>query len=81
MNLHKSVLAISLLLALPGVTSAIAATSAPAAAVNVRHAQPITLRQTTIGEGMPKVIIPTTGATADQVLAQAKVIGANPDAA
>lgn len=80
MNLRKNVLAIALLLALPGVTNAIAATSAPAAAVSVRHAQPIVIRQTAIGEGMPKIIIPTTGATADEVLAQAKAIGANPDA-
>jgi 3-dehydroquinate dehydratase-1 len=55
------------------------ATSAGAMAVDMRHAQPITIRDTVIGQGAPKTIVPTTGATAEQVLAQARAIGANPD--
>lgn len=79
MKLSKSALALALLLGAQGYAVA-AQTSAPAAAITQRHAEPITIRHTVIGDGIPKVIIPTTGATADDVLAQAKTIGANPDA-
>ncbi|PBI80250.1 3-dehydroquinate dehydratase [Rahnella sp. BIGb0236] len=79
MRLTKTLLALSLLLSVQGAAMA-AQTSAPAAAVMQRHAVPITIRHTVIGEGTPKIIIPTTGTTAGQVLEQAKAIGANPDA-
>jgi 3-dehydroquinate dehydratase-1 len=79
MSLTKSLLALSLLLSLQG-TAMAAQTSAPEAAVLQRHAVPITIRNTVIGEGVPKIIIPTTGSTAEQVLAQAKSIGADADA-
>ncbi|PKE32018.1 type I 3-dehydroquinate dehydratase [Rahnella sp. AA] len=79
MKFTKTILAISLLLSVQGAVMA-AQTSAPAAAVMQRHAEPITIRKTVIGEGTPKIIIPTTGATADQVLQQAKTIGADTDA-
>lgn len=80
--------AASLLLALPmlaaGVPTAMAAgaaaTSAAAAPVALHHAVPFTIRSTVIGEGAPKTIVPTTGATAEQVLEQARIIGANADA-
>lgn len=80
--------AASLLLALPmlaaGVPTAMAAgaaaTSAAAAPVAMHHAVPFTIRSTVIGEGAPKTIVPTTGATAEQVLKQARIIGANADA-
>ncbi len=86
MNNRILMLAISAFLAGPmlaaGTTDALAAapTSAGAATVNVRHAQPFTIRNTVIGQGAPKTIVPTTGANAQQVLEQARVIGANPDA-
>lgn len=86
MNNRILMLAISAFLAGPlfaaGTTDALAATptSAGAAAVNVRHAQPFTIRSTVIGQGAPKTIVPTTGANPQQVLEQARVIGANPDA-
>lgn len=54
-------------------------TSAAAATVNVRNAQSFSIRGTVIGQGAPKTIVPTTGANAEQVLAQARAIGANPD--
>ncbi|MBA1200354.1 type I 3-dehydroquinate dehydratase [Pseudomonas capeferrum] len=85
MNNRLLKLAISALLASPvtlaSIPAAMAAnpTSAAAIEVNMRHAQPITLRNTVIGQGAPKTIVPTTGATAEQVLAQARAIGANPD--
>ncbi|WP_437616224.1 type I 3-dehydroquinate dehydratase [Erwinia sp. V71] len=72
------VLTATLLLSSPLLVQA--ATSAPAAAVTMRHAQPITIRDTVIGAGMPKIIVPTTGNTADAVLQQAAVIGHNADA-
>lgn len=86
MNNRILMLAISAFLTGPmlaaGTTDALAAapTSAGAAAVNVRHAQPFTIRNTVIGQGAPKTIVPTTGANPQQVLEQARVIGANPDA-
>ncbi|WP_429253695.1 type I 3-dehydroquinate dehydratase [Paraburkholderia sp. GAS333] len=55
-----------------------AATSAPAAAVTQQHAVPVTIRNVVIGEGAPKIIVPTTASTADEVLAQARAIGSNP---
>jgi len=80
--------AASILLALPllaagaptAMAAAAAATSAAAAPVTLRHAVPFTIRTTVIGEGAPKTIVPTTGANAEQVLAQARIIGANADA-
>lgn len=84
MNRAKSIIAIALLLGGAGCTlqssSVWAATSAPAAVVTQRHAIAIKIRNTVIGEGAPKIIIPTTGSTAEQVLMQAKAIGENPDA-
>ncbi|MBU9844276.1 type I 3-dehydroquinate dehydratase [Rahnella sp. FRB 231] len=79
MRLTKTILALSLLLSVQGAAMA-AQTSAPAVAVMQRHAVPITIRHTVIGEGTPKIIVPTTGTTAGQVLEQAKTIGTNPDA-
>lgn len=84
MNKRLLKLAVSALLAGPATFASIAPamaagpTSAAAIEVTMRHAQPITLRNTVIGQGAPKTIVPTTGATAEQVLAQARVIGANP---
>lgn len=80
--------AASILLALPllaagastATAAAAAATSAAAAPVALRHAAPFTIRNTVIGEGAPKTIVPTTGANAEQVLEQARIIGANTDA-
>ncbi|MDR3432403.1 MAG: type I 3-dehydroquinate dehydratase [Rouxiella aceris] len=79
MRFTKSAVTLALLLSLPTMAMA-AQTSAPAAAVVQRHAEAITIRHTVIGTGMAKIIIPTTGTTADQVLAQAKTIGSNADA-
>lgn len=85
MNNRLLKLAISAVLVGPvtlaGITPAMAAvsTSAGAIEVNMRHAQPISIRSTVIGQGAPKTIVPTTGATAAQVLEQAGVIGANAD--
>ncbi|HED4875113.1 TPA: type I 3-dehydroquinate dehydratase [Stenotrophomonas maltophilia] len=80
--------AASILLALPllaagastATAAAAAATSAAAAPVALRHAAPFTIRNTVIGEGAPKTIVPTTEANAEQVLEQARIIGANTDA-
>jgi 3-dehydroquinate dehydratase I len=82
MNMRKTVISISMLLGIQGfamVAPATAATSAPAAVVTQQHAVPITIRNVVIGQGAPKIIVPTTGATADDVLAQARAIGSNPD--
>ncbi|WP_321814120.1 MULTISPECIES: type I 3-dehydroquinate dehydratase [unclassified Paraburkholderia] len=82
MNMRKTVISISMLLSIQGlamVAPATAATSAPAAAVTQRHAEPITIRHVVIGQGAPKIIVPTTGSTAADVLAQARAIGSNPD--
>lgn len=83
MNMRKTIIATSLVLGVQSaalmVSPAWAATSAPAAAVTQRHAIPLKIRDTVIGQGTPKIIIPTTGATADQVLAQARVIASDPD--
>ncbi|MEI7294469.1 type I 3-dehydroquinate dehydratase [Paraburkholderia tropica] len=82
MKMRKTVISLSMLLATQGlamVTTASAATSAPAAAVTQRHAEPVTIRNVVIGQGAPKIIVPTTGSTADDVLAQARAIGSNPD--
>jgi 3-dehydroquinate dehydratase I len=82
MNVRKTVFSISMLLGIQGlamVAPASAATSAPAAAVTQQHAVPITIRNVVIGQGAPKIIVPTTGSTADDVLAQARAIGSNPD--
>jgi len=76
----------SLLIALPLAmvtsfnTQAAPATSAAAATVVQRHATPFTIRNVQIGQGAPKTIVPTTGKTAEEVLKQAQVIGANADA-
>ncbi|MFS2223071.1 type I 3-dehydroquinate dehydratase [Pantoea sp. B65] len=80
MNTTHALLTATLLMTCGISAAQAAATSAPAAVVAARHAQPITIRNTVIGEGMPKIIVPTTGNSADTVLAQAKVIGNNPDA-
>lgn len=83
MKISTTLVALSVALALQGAGSAFAAgtaTSAPAAAVSQRHAIPLTIRNTVIGEGTPKIIVSTTGATDDQVMAQARVIGSNPNA-
>lgn len=88
MNITTRHAAASLLLALPllatGVPTAMAATppatSASAAPATLRHAVPFTIRNTVIGEGAPKTIVPTTGANTEQVLEQARTIGANEDA-
>ena len=84
MNIRTFSIAFPLLMVLPLLAAAIpcahAATSAAAAAVSQRHAQPITIRSIVIGEGAPKIIVPTTGKTATEVLAQARTIGADPDA-
>ncbi|NIE63004.1 type I 3-dehydroquinate dehydratase [Burkholderia sp. Ax-1719] len=82
MNVRKTVISISMLLGIQGlamVAPASAATSAPAAAVTQQHAVPITIRNVVIGQGAPKIIVPTTGSTAEEVLAQARAIGSNPD--
>lgn len=82
MNMRKTVISISMLIGFQGlamVAPATAATSAPAAAVIQQHAVPITIRNVVIGQGAPKIIVPTTGSTADEVLAQARAIGSNPD--
>jgi len=63
-----------------GLAQAAPATSATAAPVTLRHARPFTIRSTTIGQGAPKTIVPTTGTTAALVLQQAAAIGANADA-
>lgn len=83
--MRKTIISMSLLLGVQSfamLSSPVwaASTSAPAAAVTQIHAEPITIRNVVIGQGAPKIIIPTTGATADQVLAQAKTIGSDPDA-
>lgn len=84
MNIRNFPIALPLLLALPLLavvpSAAQAATSAGAVPVAHRHAQPLTIRSTVIGEGAPKTIVPTTGKTAAEVLEQARVIGANADA-
>ncbi len=84
MKLRKLLLSCSVVLAgqlmlNPAIPAAQAATSAGAAPVTIRHATPITIRNTVIGVGAPKIIVPTTGKTAAEVLEQARVIGANPD--
>lgn len=81
MNMRKTVVSMSLLLGIQALATApaSAATSAPAAAVTQQHAVPITIRNVVIGEGAPKIIVPTTGSTADEVLAQARAIGSNPN--
>ncbi|WP_310629975.1 MULTISPECIES: type I 3-dehydroquinate dehydratase [unclassified Paraburkholderia] len=82
MKMRKTVISLSMLLGMQGLAmaaTASAATSAPAAAVTQRHAEPITIRNVVIGQGAPKIIVPTTGATADEVLAQARAIGNNPN--
>jgi 3-dehydroquinate dehydratase-1 len=74
-------LALPLLAAgLPQVSAAAPATSAAAAPVSLHHATPFSIRGVVIGQGAPKTIVPTTGASAEQVLQQARLIGANPDA-
>lgn len=73
-----SMLAAGSAMIVPSIPSAMAATSAGAAKVTMRHADPITIRDTVIGKGAPKIIVPTTGSTAEKVLEQAKVIGENP---
>lgn len=73
-------LAVPLLLAAGIPAAQAAATSAAAAPVSIRHATPFSIRTTVIGEGAPKTIVPTTGASVEQVLQQAKVIGDNADA-
>jgi 3-dehydroquinate dehydratase-1 len=81
MNMRTTVISMSLLLGIQGLMAsapASAATSAPAAAVIQQHAVPITIRNLVIGEGAPKIIVPTTASTADEVLAQARAIGSNP---
>ncbi len=85
MNLRKMVIAVSLLLGTQSGVVALsqahaASTSQAAAAFTQRHAVPLKINNTLIGQGAPKIIVPTTGATAEQVLAQAKMIGENPDA-
>lgn len=57
-----------------------AAGSEPAVTATPREAIPVKIKNTVIGQGAPKIIVPTTGSTAEQVLAQAKAIGENPDA-
>ncbi|MFC0711558.1 type I 3-dehydroquinate dehydratase [Azorhizophilus paspali] len=44
-----------------------------------KPAHSITLKNVVIGEGIPKVIVPTTGKTAAEVLVQAERIGSNKD--
>jgi 3-dehydroquinate dehydratase-1 len=81
MNMRTTVISMSLLLGIQGLMAsapASAATSAPAAAVIQQHAVPITIRNVVIGEGAPRIIVPTTASTADEVLAQARAIGSNP---
>lgn len=85
MNIRETAVVMSWLLGMLGggvmLSPALAApTSAPAVAVTQQHAVPLKIRSTVIGQGVPKIIIPTTGATADQVLAQARAIGSNPAA-
>jgi 3-dehydroquinate dehydratase-1 len=70
-------LAVPLLLATGTPAARAAATSAAAAPVALRHATPFSVRTTVIGEGAPKTIVPTTGASVEQVLAQARAIGDN----
>jgi 3-dehydroquinate dehydratase-1 len=70
-------LSVPLLLAAAIPAARAAATSAAAAPVALRHATPFSVRTTVIGEGAPKTIVPTTGASVEQVLAQAKAIGDN----
>ena len=48
--------------------------SAPAARPPIRT---VTIRDVVIGEGRVKTIVPITGATADEAIAQARVIGAS----
>lgn len=74
-------LALPLLLAgLSPAGAAAPATSAAAAPVAQRHATSFSIRGVAIGQGAPKTIVPTTGASAEQVLRQAQAIGANADA-
>ncbi|HEV3429864.1 MAG TPA: type I 3-dehydroquinate dehydratase [Paraburkholderia sp.] len=82
MNMRKTVISISLLLGIQGLAMtapASAATSAPAAPVTQQHAVPITIRNVVIGQGAPKIIVPTTGSTDADVLVQARAIGSNPN--
>ncbi|SDR52574.1 3-dehydroquinate dehydratase [Paraburkholderia fungorum] len=81
MNMRKTIISMSILLGIQALAvsaPASAATSAPAAAVTQQHAVPVTIRHVVIGEGAPKIIVPTTASTADEVLAQARAIGSNP---
>ncbi len=89
MNTPARRAAASLLLALPLLAASVpasfaappaAATSAAAAPVSLRQAVPFSIRSTVIGEGAPKTIVPTTGASSAQVLEQARIIGDNPNA-
>ncbi|MGF6574954.1 3-dehydroquinate dehydratase-1 [Paraburkholderia sp. GAS333] len=81
MNMRTTIISMSILLGIQALAvsaPASAATSAPAAAVTQQHAVPVTIRNVVIGEGAPKIIVPTTASTADEVLAQARAIGSNP---
>ncbi len=80
MNNRSILLALLLATGLPQAIAAAPATSAAAAPVSVRHATSFTIRNVVIGQGAPKTIVPTTGANAEQVLQQAQIIGANPNA-
>lgn len=84
MKIQHSVIALALL---PGGASGAllsssvwAAGSEPADTATPKEAIPVKIKNTVIGQGAPKIIVPTTGSTAEQVLAQAKTLGENPDA-
>lgn len=83
MKNHVRTLAIPLLLSLPLLAASMTAAAAPptstaAAPVSQRHAVPLNVRGLAIGQGAPKIIVPTTGTNAEQVLKQARAIGSNP---
>jgi 3-dehydroquinate dehydratase-1 len=87
MNIRTLLLSSSITIATPlllttSIAPATAATptSAAAASVNIRQPQVFSIRDTVIGQGAPKTIVPTTGVNAEQVLAQARSIGDNPAA-
>lgn len=66
-----------LLLALSGVCAAAAPPPPAAPALPIRQAEPFVIRGVSIGRGAPKTIVPTTGNNAEQVLEQARAIGAS----
>ncbi|SFB61956.1 type I 3-dehydroquinate dehydratase [Azotobacter beijerinckii] len=61
-----------------------AATDTPSAktetASAIKSVHSITIRNVVIGEGAPKIAVPTTGSTVAQVLDQARQVGSNKDA-